>query len=160
MTRTDVTRTVVHDTFVIERSFPASPARVFLAFADPKAKIRWFGEPDAAVPAPHEIDFRVGGRESLSGDAPGDGPHFTYDAVYQDIVDNERIVYSYDMTMDGRRISVSVATLEFLSEANGTRLILTEQGVFLDGLDTNAIREQGTRELLEALAQYLEADAA
>jgi len=33
-------RTVVHDTFVIERKYPASPARVFTAFADPAAKAR------------------------------------------------------------------------------------------------------------------------
>jgi uncharacterized protein YndB with AHSA1/START domain len=151
-----MTRTVVHDTFVIDRSYAASPARVFAAFADPSAKLKWFGDPDLEKNAPHDIDFRVGGRESLRADAPDGGPSFTYDAVYQDIVDNERIVYSYEMTMNGRRISVSVATIEFMADGNGTKLILTEQGAFLDGLDTNAIREQGTRELLDALGGYLQ----
>jgi hypothetical protein len=37
----------------------------------------------------------------------------------------------------------------------GTRLILTEQGAFLDGLDTNAARREGTEQFLEHLAQYL-----
>jgi uncharacterized protein YndB with AHSA1/START domain len=152
-----VNRTVVHDTFVIDRSYPASPARVFGAFADPVAKIQWFGDPDIEKNAPHEIDFRVGGRESMAGDAPGVGATFTFDAVYQDIVDAERIVYTYEMTMNGQRISVSVATLEFLLDGDsGTRLILTEQGTYLDGLDTSAAREEGTRELLESLATYLE----
>lgn len=148
-------RTVVHDTFVIDRKYPASPARVFSAFADPAAKVRWFDDPDIEQSAPHDIDFRVGGRESLRGDAPGGAPTFTYDALYQDIVDNERIVYSYEISLAGKRISVSVATIEFIATGNGTRLILTEQGAFLDGLDTNAAREHGTRELLEALGRYL-----
>ena len=71
--------------------------------------------------------------------------------MYQDIVENERIVYSYEMTMNGRRISVSVATLEFIAVDGGARLIVTEQGAYLDGLDTSDIREQGTKELLDAL---------
>jgi uncharacterized protein YndB with AHSA1/START domain len=151
-----MTRTVVHDTFVIDRNYAASPARVFTAFADPSVKAQWFGDPEIEKNAPHDLDFRVGGREVLKGIAPDGGPSFSYDALYQDIVPNERIVYSYDMTMDGRRISVSVATLEFLASDSGTRLILTEQGAYLDGLDTSAIREEGTRKLLDGLARLLD----
>jgi uncharacterized protein YndB with AHSA1/START domain len=150
-----MTRSVVHDTFVIDRHYPASRARVFSAFADPSAKVRWFGDPDIEKDALHEIDFRVGGRESIRGDAPDGGPSFTYDALYQDIVENQRIIYSYEMTMTGQRISVSVATIELITEGSGTRLILTEQGAFLDGLDTHAAREKGTRDLLDALGRYL-----
>lgn len=153
-----MSRTVVHDTFVIDRSYPASPARVFAAFADPDKKMQWWGDDDIEKNAPHVIDFRVGGRESMAGDAAG--ASFSYDAVYQDIVENSRIVYSYEMTMDGRRISVSVATLEFLADdGDKTRLILTEQGAYLDGLDNSAQREEGTRGLLEALASYLEKES-
>jgi uncharacterized protein YndB with AHSA1/START domain len=154
-----MTRTVVHDTFVIDRTYPGSPARVYGAFADPAQKVRWFGDPDTEKGPDHSIDFRIGGRESMSGSVP-DGPSFTYEAVYQDIVESERIVYSYDMTMNGQRISVSVATLEFLPRTEGgTRLILTEQGVYLDGLDTSAAREEGTRGLLELLAAFLDKDS-
>jgi uncharacterized protein YndB with AHSA1/START domain len=150
-----MSRTVVHDTFVIDRSYPAPPARVFGAFADPATKKQWWNDPDIEKDAAHVIDFRVGGRESMAGSIPGDGRSFSYDAVYQDIVQDARIVYSYEMTMDGQRISVSVATLEFLPDGTGTRFILTEQGAYLDGLDTCAAREEGTRRLLEALADYL-----
>ena len=148
-----MTRSVVHDTFVIKRTYPASPARVFAAFGDAAIKSQWFGEPGGSS-TPHELDFRVGGRESLRGQIPT-GPSFTYDALYHDIVDGERIIYSYEMTMDGRRISVSVATIELAAEGDGTRFTLTQQGAFLDGLDTNAIREEGTNEMLDGLGRFL-----
>jgi uncharacterized protein YndB with AHSA1/START domain len=148
--------TVEHNTFVIERTYAASPARVYRAFADPAQKVRWFGDPDVEKHAGHVIDFRIGGRESMRGEVPGGETTFTYDAVFQDIVEDERIVYSYDMTMNGQRMSVSVATLEFRAAAGGgTRFILTEQGVFLDGLDAGAIREQGTHQVLDGLARFL-----
>jgi uncharacterized protein YndB with AHSA1/START domain len=154
-----MSRTVEHNTFVIERDYAASTARVYAAFADPRQKLRWFGDTSEDSTSTHDIDFRVGGQESLRGGGPDGAPTFTFDARYQDIVEGSRIVYSYEMTMDGRRISVSVATIEFVASAQGTHLILTEQGAFLDGLDTNAIREQGTRELLGALEDYLKETA-
>src|SRR5579859_2789756 len=149
-------RTVVHDTFVIDRTFAAPPARVFNAFADPEIKKQWWDDDDIEQDAEHVTDFRVGGHETMSGTVPGGGATFTFDAVYQDIVPDSRFVYSYEMTMNGQRISVSVATFEFLEDAAGTRLVLTEQGAYLDGLDTSAQREEGTRGLIESLAKYLE----
>jgi uncharacterized protein YndB with AHSA1/START domain len=94
---------VVHDTFVIERTYPAAPERVFAAWSTQAAKSQWFGGEHDGATEEHTLDFRVGGREHLSGKIP-DGPTFTYDAVYQDIVDGERAVWAYDMHMDGRRI--------------------------------------------------------
>ena len=48
---------------------------------------------------------------------------------------NERIIYGYDMHLDDKRISVSLATVEFKPAGKGTRLTFTEQGAFLDGFD-------------------------
>lgn len=141
-------RFVTHDTFVIERTYEASPARVFTAWADPAAKAKWFPKAD-------EFDFRVGGRESSQG-GPPDGPIFTFDARYQEIVPNQRIVYSYTMDIDDTRISVSVTTVEFKHTETGTQLIYTEQGAFLDGHDTAAQREHGTKEMLDKLGKQLE----
>jgi uncharacterized protein YndB with AHSA1/START domain len=142
-------RSAVHDTFVIERVYDAAPERVFSAWADPEAKRRWFGSAEA-----HELDFKVGGSERLRA-AMESGTVYTYDARYQDIVEGERIVYSYDMHRDADRISVSLSTVELVPAEGGTLLRYTEQGVFLDGHDTAAQREHGTRELLEALAAEL-----
>jgi uncharacterized protein YndB with AHSA1/START domain len=143
-------RSVEHATFVVERSYDAAPHRVFAAWCDPEAKARWFGSPDERF----ELDFRVGGRERHQG-IDADGNADTFHALYQDIVPAGRIVYTYDMLLGEARISISVATVEFRPQGTGTRLVLTEQGVFLDGHDTSARREHGMGALLDALGAEL-----
>jgi uncharacterized protein YndB with AHSA1/START domain len=146
-------RSAVHDSFRIERHFDAAPARVFQAFADPAAKAKWFGGP--AEPRPDaDLDFREGGRETLTS-VFGE-TRYDYVATYTDIVPGERIVYTYEMTMNGQRISVSVATVEVRAAAGGgTDFAITEQGVYLDGLDNGGQRRQGTEELMAALEKSL-----
>jgi uncharacterized protein YndB with AHSA1/START domain len=134
---------VEHGTFTLERVYPAPPARVFAAWSEPDAKAQWFGGEDFS------LDFRVGGTETNAG-----GP-YRYRATYRDIVPGERIVYTTDMTKDGRLMSVSLASIEFAAEGDGTRLTLTEHGAFLDGLETAAQREHGTAELLDKLGEKL-----
>ena len=115
-------RSVIHDTFSIERSYPAAPPRVFAAFASEEAKTAWGDTGGIETPAdagPPEFDFRVGGRERFTVTAGGST--YRYNALYYDIVPDQRIVYSYEMYADGARISVSVATLEFTKTATAPR---------------------------------------
>jgi uncharacterized protein YndB with AHSA1/START domain len=146
------TRSTEHGTFVLSRTYPAAPERVFAAWASREAKARWFGAPGKENPL--ELDFRVGGTERISG-GPAGGPVHTYKATYHDIVPNERIVYGYTMDADAERISVSVTSVEFAPAGDGTTLTFTEQGVFLDGHDTVVVREKGTSELLDQLGAAL-----
>ena len=148
---------VEHGTFTIERTFDATPARVFAAWAEPKVKAIWFAGPAGQWKQQlRQMDFRIGGRERVRGELAG-GRVSEFDASYCDIVTNRRIVYSYTMHVDEKRISVSLATIEFEPAGGGaTRLILTEQGAFLDGgFDGPAGREQGTRGLLDNLHNFL-----
>ena len=132
---------------------------MFAAWSDPVAKRRWFGGPEAWERGEYSLDFRVGGRERASG-GPAEGPKHSYDAIYQDIVQNERIIISYDMHLGGRHISVSLATVELKPSGKGTRLTFTEQGAFLDGYDDAGSREQGSKDLLDALGRALKSGAA
>lgn len=146
-------RSVEHATFVVERTYEAAPARVFAAWSDSAAKARWFG-PGEDEAGEYELDFRVGGREINRGAGP-DGEMYSYEARYQDIVPDQRIVYTYDMHRDETRISVSLATVVFTPEGDGTLLVYTEQGAFLDGEDKPEYRQQGTGSLLDALGAEL-----
>ena len=148
-------RSVEHATFVIERKYEVSSERAFAAWADPEAKARWFVDSDAHL----ELDFRVGGRERSRGTAP-DGRAYSYEALYQDIVQAQRIVYTYDMLLEETRISVSLATVEFTPVGDsGTRLVFTEQGAFLDGHESPARRSEGMGSLLDALDKEVQSAA-
>ena len=100
------------------------------------------------------MDVRIGGSERLKGRWES-GTVSTFDAVYHDVVANERLVYSYAMHLDERRISVSLATIELKGSGGTTTLVLTEQGAFLDGYDDAGARERGTLRLLDALGAAL-----
>lgn len=82
----------------------------------------------------------------------------TFEAVYHDVVPDERIVYAYTMHLDARKISVSLATIELKPSGTGTgtRLVMTEQGAYLDGYDDAGSRERGTQFLLDALGRSLD----
>jgi len=151
-----MTRTQTHATFVLEREYPVPVQRVWEAFADPEIKAKWFGSDDF-VDVERSQDFRVGGVAIDDGRHGPDGPLSQFRATFTDIVDEERIVYSYDMWLDGVHASTSITTIVFEPTEDGTRLTLTEQGVHLDGVhgpgpDAAAGREEGTRGLLENIA--------
>jgi uncharacterized protein YndB with AHSA1/START domain len=147
-------RSAEHASFAIERAYDASPAEVFQAWADPAAKAQWFVGPAGWNATRRELDFRVGGRERLSGTFPG-GQSTDYDARYWDIVPSERIVFTYGMHLDDKRISVSLATVSLKPAGAGTRLTFTEQAVFLDGFVDGGGRERGTRAHLDRLETVL-----
>ncbi len=148
-------RSVVHATFRIERAYDAPAARVWKALTDPAAKAKWFGgPPDRSRLIERHIDVRVGGSERAKARWEG-GVVSTFDAIYHDVIPNERLVYSYVMHLDEKKISASLATMELKAEGAKTRLVVTEQGAFLDGYDDAGSREHGTGLLLDALGESL-----
>jgi uncharacterized protein YndB with AHSA1/START domain len=148
------THKVDHASFTLDRHYDAPLALLYGAFADEKAKSRWFGGGAEWDMQSRKFDFRVGGHESLSGKWKS-GMVSTFDAYYHDIVPEQRIVYAYHMHIDGKLISVSLATILFAVDGDGSKLIITEQGAFLDGYDDAGSREKGTRGLLERIADSL-----
>ena len=152
-------RSVTHATFTVERTYDASPARVFNAFADPAIKRRWFAEGEGWQVEEFKVDFRVGGSERSRFRFRG-GDLIRNDTVYQDIVPDQRIIIAYSMTIGENRISASLATMEFKPAGSGTRLVFTEQGAFLDGYDDPAGREHGTGALLDNLGKALKRESA
>jgi uncharacterized protein YndB with AHSA1/START domain len=151
-------QSVIHSTFVIERNYPATPERVFGAFADPAKKRRWFVESDGHEVEHYEMDFRAGGKERArfrftKDGTPVTGMVCTNDTSYLNILPNRRVVLASTMSIGERCISASLATFEFLGSEAGTDLIFTHQGAFFEGSDSPEMREGGWRKLLEQLTQ-------
>jgi len=149
------TKSVSHATFTLERTFTASPARVFRAWTDPAAYHRWFVSGEGWAIAEYTQDFRVGGHEHGRFSQTKAGAPFTNETHYLDIVPETRIIFTYAMGMNGKAFSHSLATFEFHAEGQGTRLVYTEQAAFLDGADGVAMRKAGWTELLGKLEAEL-----
>lgn len=148
-------RNVTHSKFVLERVYDAPSARVWQAWSDEKAKSLWFGGGEGNwTQLERAMDFRVGGREKAVA-RWNSGTVSAFDALYWDIIPEERIVYTYEMHIDDSKISVSLATVELRPEGGGTRLTVTESGAFLDGYDDAGSREHGTGWLLDKLGESL-----
>src|SRR3984893_2843092 len=112
---------------------------------------RWVGgTPGRCELLERHMDVRVGGSERLKGRWEG-GVISTFDATYHDVIPNERLVYSYVMHLDDKKISVSLATMQLKADGRKTTLKVSEQGAFLDGYDDAGSREHGTGHLLDAL---------
>jgi uncharacterized protein YndB with AHSA1/START domain len=152
-----VIRSVEHATFVLERTYPTTRERVFAAMATKEQKAKWFGggdNPDATW----DFDFREGGHELQSGNftmPDGSTHHATFDAYYLDIVENERVTWSYNMYADGQKLSSSLTVVELTAVPEGTKLTFTETGAFFDGHEKPELREQGSGWNLDALGESL-----
>lgn len=151
-------QSVIHSTFVIERSYSKSPEQVFAAFSEATKKRRWFAPPENPAEV-FEMDFRVGGKERFvyrMGEAtPFPGTRITNEGVYEDIVPDQRIVIAYRMSLGEKRITASLVTVEFLLNGDGTELICTHQGAYFEGSDGPERREDGWKTLFDYLAAEL-----
>ena len=147
---------VFHSTFSIERTYPQSPSRVFFAHANEAMKRRWLAEGEGWEVFEFKVDFRLGGAETSRFAFRG-GPEITYDASFQHIVPDQRIVFVYRMALGGKPLSVSLATIDLVPAGKGTRLTYTEQGAYFDDPNAAKGREEGSRGLLEKLAEELQA---
>jgi uncharacterized protein YndB with AHSA1/START domain len=145
----------VHSTFVLERSFPHAPDRIFALLATPNAKRRWFLEDPGTTIDHFEMDFRVGGTElarySYHNGSPVDGLPFTNEGTFFDIVPDRRVVTAFSMSLAGRRISVTLVTFDLRPVEAGTALTVIHQGVFFEGADGPRLRELGWIKLVDRL---------
>jgi uncharacterized protein YndB with AHSA1/START domain len=147
---------IIHNTFAINRIYPKAPEVVFAAFADPEKKKRWYGESPSHKIEEFVMDFRAGGSERFryrfNEGSPLAGKILSNEGKYEEIVMNRSIVISSSMSVEGKRVSVSLVTIELLPAAGGTELICTHQGAFFEGSGGPEMREMGWRTLFDRLA--------
>ncbi|MBN9219120.1 MAG: SRPBCC family protein [Mesorhizobium sp.] len=150
---------VSHATIVLERVYDASPARVFQALADPKARARW-GTPSKNVELVYDkTDFRVGGLD-ISRCGPRGKLIYRVETRYVDIEPDQRIV-STELVCEGwNRLSVSLITVELQALGTSTRLVLTDQIAAFGGKDMIAGSQAGFDAALDNLAAEFMAETA
>jgi len=150
---------VIHSTFVVEKSYPASPERVFEAFSREDQKRRWYADRESQDVTEFTSDFRVGGesvlRFNLGPETPFEGVEIANREQYHEIVPDQRIVSTAGMTLGGKLISVALVTIELAPTEAGADLVCTHQGIFYEGSGGPEMREHGWRVLFDRLAAIL-----
>ena len=135
----------------IERDFKAPRELVYRAWTDPEHLARWWG-PEGMTASHVELDPRVGGRYRCSMMSP-DGNELWVRGTYREVVEAERLVFSWAWETDGKPGQETQVTLEFHEIAGGTRLV-----VIHDGFETEDSRDQhrfGWSSSLDCLAKTL-----
>jgi uncharacterized protein YndB with AHSA1/START domain len=134
---------------LIERILPAPRAHVFRAFTEPARMMHWFG-PRGFTATQVTLDVRVGGawRGGMRGP---DGVELVASGVYREVVENERLVFTYAWEEQGARGYETVCRLELSDAGEHTRLLFT-QGPFQTPESARG-HEGGWGEALQKLAE-------
>ena len=110
-------------------------AEVWHALSDNDARDQWFGGGEQFDVHEKSHDFRVGGGGVEEGRWHG-GPRSRFVSTSTDIINRQRIVFTYDMWVNDLHMSTSITTIVLEPDSDSTRLTYTEQAVHFDGLDT------------------------
>lgn len=151
---------IEHTSFVVERELSTSPRHAFRFWSEAELKARWSGcHPDWVV-LEDRFDFQAGGTEAKRWRTP-EGDEQTFHAHYLDLVPERRIIYAYEMSFAGTRLSASLVTVIFEAVGGKTRMTFTEQVAILAG--GSAARDQrivGTEEGIDRFVEVVESDRA
>jgi uncharacterized protein YndB with AHSA1/START domain len=143
----------LHRTLIFERDIAGPPEAVFAAIGDPVARAQWGVPSDTAIVVYDEVNFREGGHDRFRC-GPKANPNIHGVTHYFDIVPNRRVVSSETIVVDGRRLCVSLSTLELAAMGDGTRITNTTQLASFIGEDMVKGHTSGTNASLDNLARH------
>jgi len=149
----------IQSTFVVERTYPVSPKRVFEALTDAALKRRWFAEGLGHDVEHFETEGVRGGKERLryrlNEKTPFPGMVIEHEGRILDVLPDERIVTAAVMAFQGKCISAALVTIELTPAEDGTTLLCTHHGAFFEGADGPQMREMGWQKLFDRLGETL-----
>lgn len=146
---------IARSTAVTEsREIRADPDTLFRAWTDPRQLRHWWrqaGDGWAFVDA--SIDLRVDGRYRLAMTGP-DGRTHAAVGVYREILPPARLAFTWDWEDPAARMGETLVTVAFEAiDDDRTQVIVTHER-FAEPARMGR-HEQGWRELLELLAQFV-----
>jgi len=151
---------------VITRIFDAPRRIVFKAWSQPEHLMRWWGPHGYTCPV-CEMDFKVGGTWRFCMRS-SDGIDEWQEGVYREIVEPERIVFTYSFPKGSRGFSEESAgkpghqttvTVVF-ADHNGNKTKLTVRQTNFESVAVRDDHVRGWNEALDHLANYVVSDSA
>lgn len=109
------------------RVLRATPDRVYRAFLDPQAKVKWL-PPHGFTGTVHHLDARVGGTYRMSFTNFSTGSSHSFGGTYVGLEPNERIQY-IDKFDDPNMPGEMTVTISLKQVACGTELHITQEGI-------------------------------
>jgi uncharacterized protein YndB with AHSA1/START domain len=141
-------------TIRLHRVLRATPERVYRAFLDPDAKVKWL-PPNGFTGKVHHMDARVGGSYKMSFTNFTTGKSHSFGGQYVELTPHERIRYT-DKFDDPNLAGAMQVTVSLKKVSVGTEVNITQEGV-PDIIPAEACY-LGWQESLTLLAQLVEAD--
>jgi uncharacterized protein YndB with AHSA1/START domain len=114
-------------TIRLHRVLRAPPERVYRAFLDPEAKVKWL-PPNGFTGKVHHLNARVGGSYKMSFTNFTTGKSHTFGGEYLELVPHERIRYT-DRFDDPNLPGAMQVTITFREVFGGTEVHITQEGV-------------------------------
>ena len=136
---------------VITRTFDAPRRLVFRAWTRPEHMVRWLGPKDFTAPS-CTMDFRPGGLYRACIRSP-DGKDYWMRGIYREIVEPERIVFTFSWEEDGERGRENLVTVTFAEQGEQTRM--TFRQAFFESVGERDSHNEGWSECFDRLAQFL-----
>ena len=142
------------NTIRLHRVLSAPPERVYRAFIDPDAMVKWL-PPNGFTGKVHSMDARVGGGYRMSFTNFGNGQSHAFAGEYLELVPHERIRHT-DRFDDPNLPGTMITTISLRAVFCGTELTVVQEGV------PEAIPPEacylGWQESLALLAKLVEAE--
>ncbi len=118
-----------HDALVVRRTIPAPRPRVFAAWTQPEHLKRWWhADPDGST-ALAEVDLRVGGKYRLGMRDPKSDQVFVCFGEFLEVVEPQRLVYTWDWEPPAAEVGETVVTVDFLDLGDETEIVLTHERI-------------------------------
>ena len=137
------------------RVLKAPAERIYRAFLDPEAMVKWL-PPHGFTGKVHHMDARVGGSYKMSFKNFSTGNGHSFGGEYLELVPNERIVHTDKF--DAGLVGTMKVTIQIRKVLVGTELNVTQEGV-PDAIPAEACY-LGWGESLELLAKLVEPEIA
>jgi uncharacterized protein YndB with AHSA1/START domain len=118
---------MVTNTIRLHRVLKAPPSRVYRAFLEPEAMVKWL-PPNGFTGKVHQMDAKVGGTHKMSFTNFTTGKSHSFGGTYLELTPNERIRYT-DKFDDANLPGEMQVTVTLKKVSVGTELNIVQEGV-------------------------------